>query len=70
MFEVEKKIIISKNPVLCLIFDKDSLFVKGEKLININNKKSRIIQLFKNVRFFKNDLSIDVIPLFFHQKIL
>lgn len=57
MFEVEKKIIISKNPVLCLIFDKDSLFVKGEKLININNKKSRIIQLFKNVRFFKNDLS-------------
>ena len=33
------------------------MFVKGEKLININNKKSRIIQLFKNVRFFKNDLS-------------
>jgi len=40
-----------------LIFDKDSLFSRGDKLININNEKERVIQLFHNVKFFKSDLS-------------
>ena len=57
MFEKENKIVISKKPILCLIFDKDSLFSRGDKLININNENDKVIQLFNNVEFFKSDLS-------------
>ena len=38
-FIEENKIVISEQPILCLIFDKDSLFSRGDKLININNEK-------------------------------
>ena len=55
-FESDEKIIISKKPMLQMIYDNDTLFMHAKQFISQNKINSKKILAYNNVKFFKSDL--------------
>lgn len=54
-FELEEKVIITKKPLLQLLFEDDTLFMHAKKFISQQNKKEKKILAYNKVKFFKAD---------------
>lgn len=55
-FETEEKVIISKKPLLELLFEKDTLFMHAKQFVAQQKIGEKKILAFHKVKFFKTDL--------------
>jgi lipopolysaccharide assembly outer membrane protein LptD (OstA) len=57
LFKLKDSLFITKRAVAINIVENDSVYIHGKKLMVTGKPNNRIIRAFKNVRFFKTDMS-------------
>ncbi|MDC0204286.1 hypothetical protein OAJ65_00660 [Flavobacteriales bacterium] len=55
-FETEEKVIISENPMLEILFEKDTLFMHAQQFISQQEEGNKKIFAYNKVKFFKTNL--------------
>jgi lipopolysaccharide export system protein LptA len=57
VFKKKDSMYVTKRAVAINLIDKDSVYIHGKKLLVTGKPENRIIRAYKNVRFYKTDLS-------------
>lgn len=57
VYRLKDSLMMTKRAVAMTLVDKDTLYVHGTKLIITGKPEERIVRAFKNVRFYKTDMS-------------
>ncbi|WP_333694619.1 OstA-like protein [Flavobacterium sp.] len=57
VYRLKDSLMMTKRAVAMTLVDQDTLYVHGTKLIITGKPEERIVRAFKNVRFYKTDMS-------------
>ena len=57
VYKLKDSLMMTKRAVAMTLVEKDTLYIHGKKLIVTGKPENRVVRAFKNVRFFKIDMS-------------